>query len=238
MVASPVPSAVARLGGALSALASPVRLALLHEIRSPKTLQEIHLPAERGYAGAGTERPLSRQAVRHHLDQLIDVGVVLALEGQRAGGPVVEYVVNHQALFAISEDFRALAHLRPVAEPASPTARSSAPQEPLDVDVPCLVLVKGLDEGTTFLLAGAPSVRRSWVVGRKRSADIVLDFDPFVSSENAIVTWDGSAHAIEDVPGSANGTTWNFRPLARGERRVLRTGDLVGVGHSILMFRA
>lgn len=227
---SPQDEALAR---SLTALAHPSRLALLRQLRIPKTLREITLRSSTDDA----TRSISRQAVREHLDRLIAIGVVHAREAHRDYGETTEYSINHQSLFALSEEFRGLARLRPTSEPVSQTVhRPGAASEPRAPDGPALVLVKGLDEGRTFPLDAA--ARQRWTIGRRRGLDVALDFDPFVSTENALVTWDGTSYAIEDLPESRNGTLVNFVPLARGDRRVLRTADVIGVGRSLLLFRS
>ena len=222
----------APLADALAALSSQPRLALLRELRVPKTLREIELPAEE----EGSERNLSRQSVRKHLDRLLEVGVVLARDADRVYGETVEYVVNHQKLYALSEAFRGLARLRPVAEPPVDTMHAGdAPSG--SIRGPCLVLVKGLEEGKVFPLA-PPAPSRGWVLGRRRDAEVSLDFDPFVSAENSVVEWREGRHVLRDLAASRNGTLVNFRPLPKGGSVPLRHGDLVGVGRTILMFAA
>ena len=224
------------LSRSLNALAHPSRLALLRQLRTPKTLREIQLRAQ---TNDEVGRSISRQAVREHLDRLIAIGVVHAREAQRDYGETVEYSLNHQSLFAIAEEFRGLARLRPATEPVAATVeRRAAPAEPARADGPCLVLVKGLDEGRSFPLPSPATGRRQWAIGRRRGLDISLDFDPFVSTENALVVWDGDRFVVQDLPDSRNGTTLNFQPLAKGETRELRLGDVIGVGRSLLLFRA
>lgn len=221
---------------ALGALASPVRLALLRELRAPKTLREIDVRAPAGPDQPA--RPLARQTIKEHLDRLVQIGVVVAHEAQRPYGATVEYAINHQSLFALAEEFRELARLRPVHEPVAPTVRKEAAPRPFSIQGPCLVLVKGLDEGRTFSLLPSKARAALWTVGRRRGAEVPLDFDPFVSSEHASIVHEGQAYHVVDLPESRNGTFLNFQPLDKGGRRVLSNGDLIGVGRSLLMFRA
>jgi DNA-binding transcriptional ArsR family regulator len=223
------------LARSLDALATASRLALIRELRTPKSLSEIRVGAV-----GDPDRPLSRQAVREHLERLMEIGVVLAREAARGYGETMEYSLNHQTLYALSEEFRGLARLRPTLEPALPTLSvgpggdgSSAASSP------ALVLVKGLDEGRVFDLRPPPGAGSAhWIIGRRRGVQVALDFDPFVSSEQAVVEWDGRAHCLRDLPESRNGTLVNFRPLERGEARALAPGDVVGVGRSLLVFQS
>lgn len=224
------------LSRSLNALAHPSRLALLRQLRTPKTLREIQL---RSQAADEAGRSISRQAVREHLDRLIAIGVVHAREAHRDYGETTEYSLSHQALFAIAEEFRGLARLRPATEPVSATVeRRPGSPEPAGTDGPCLVLVKGLDEGRCFALPPPGSGRRQWTIGRRRGLEVSLDFDPFVSTENAVVVWEQGRYHVEDLPDSRNGTTLNFAVMSKGERRELKTSDVIGVGRSLLMFRA
>lgn len=221
---------------ALAALASPVRFALLRKLRVPRTLSEIEVrtPADEGDAA----RKISRQAVREHLDRLIDIGVVTAREAEREYGPTVEYTLNHQTLYALSEELRGLARMRPAAEPHAATVRGAPPSgDARPGSGPCLVLVKGLEEGRCFPLRPPPSGMAEWVVGRRRGLAVSLDFDPFISMEHASVTWDGGGFAVLDLPDSRNGTSLNFQPIPKGVPQPLRQGDLVGVGRTLLLFR-
>lgn len=223
------------LSRSLNALAHPSRLALLRQLRTPKTLREIQLRSQT-HDEAG--RSISRQAVREHLDRLIAIGVVHAREATRDYGETTEYSLNHQSLFAIAEEFRGLARLRPAAEPVAATVeRRVGSVEPATSDGPCLVLVKGLDEGRSFALPAPAGGRRQWAIGRRRGLDISLDFDPFVSTENALIVWENGRYQVHDLPDSRNGTTLNFQLLSKGEKRELKTSDVIGVGRSLLLFR-
>lgn len=219
----------AELLEALAALAHPSRLRLIRALRTPKILQEIQV---RGESPAET-RPLARQTVKEHLDRLLRTGLVLARDSGRAHPATSEYVVNHQVLYSLSEEMRALARVRATVEPEQETAPlqdSGGPEHPR----PGLVVVKGLEEGYAFDLS-TPR-KDEWTLGRRREADIALDFDPFVSSENARILRQPGGHAIQDLPGSRNGTRVNFRRLPLGATRPLAHGDVIGVGRTLLVY--
>jgi FHA domain-containing protein len=230
------------LAEALAAVASSARIMLLRQMRTPKALREIELrtvgsrdPAP--LRESGEPRTLSRQAVKTHLDRLVEIGVVSARETERDYGPTVEYVVNHQRLFAIAEEVRELAKIRPTAEPQEPTLHGGQAASNFDLKGPCLVLVKGLDEGRTFDLPSPAAGRGEWVIGRRRGLHVALDFDPFVSTENSSIVYDAGSYFLQDLPDNRNGTLLNFRRLPSGGRHALGTGDLIGVGRSLMMFR-
>jgi DNA-binding transcriptional ArsR family regulator len=227
-----------QLAAALAALANPVRLALLRQLRRPHVLTEIRVRAVETSRGPGpADRTLARQSVREHLGKLLEIGAVEARDVKRESGPAVEYILNHQTLFSLAEEFRGLARLRPTAELGAQTLRGPpAAEAPLPAG-PCLVLVHGLEEGKTYALTPPASGTRTWSIGRRRGVAVSLDFDPYVSAEHSAVVWADGAHWLEDIPENRNGTLLNFRPMPRGGRHHLATGDLVGVGRSILMFR-
>lgn len=222
------------LADALGAIASPARLTLLRELRAPKALREIELRGDPEETEA--ERTLARQTVRKHLDKLLEAGIVLAQEAERSYGRTVEYVVNHQSLFSLAEEVRGLARLRPTTEPAAPT-RVAGPAARARLQGPALVLVKGLEEGTVFPLA-APAPPGGWIVGRRRGSHVTLDFDSYVSAENTVIEWDGARHLARDLPSSRNGTFVNFAPLDKGGIQPLAHGDILGVGRTLLVYRA
>ena len=211
---------------ALSSLGNPVRLAILAQLGSPKTLSEIRVQS------------LARQTLRTHLDKLLEAGVVSMRETTRPYGETREYVLNQQALYGLSEEFRELAAIRPDAISQEATMPRSAATAPFSMKGPCLVLVKGAEVGRVFPLDPPEGARRQeWQIGRRRTLPIALDFDPYVSSDNAHVVWEKGAFTVQDADESRNGTTLNFALLPKGHAHRLRTGDLIGVGRSLLMMR-
>lgn len=222
------------LSNALDALAHPTRIQLLARLRRPRLLSEIVVRREAGEEEAGP--PLARQTVKTHLDKLVEAGFVLARETARDARATSEYVVNHQLLFACAERFRDLARLSPSLDlrlATLPRERAGGGPPPR----PCLLLVKGLDEGRSFRLEPPASGAREWVVGRRRGVAVPLDYDPFVSAENALVEWREGRFLLSDLEGSRNGTSLNFERLAPGAKAPLADGDVVGVGRSLLLFR-
>lgn len=222
-----VPDDDARLAEACAALASATRVALLREVRVPKTLAEIQVRPDEPDA----DRNIARQVVRRHLDKLIEVGLVRTRGSEETRS--TEFVLDNQTLYALAEEVLDLARIRPAVEPDAPTVvaprRAPAPSKG-----PSLVLVRGLEPGLAYPLRDADA----WIVGRKRGVAVALDFDPFVSAENARIARVSGRFLLEDLPGSRNGTFLNFERLAPGERAPLEHGDVVGVGRSILVYRA
>lgn len=212
----------------LEVLASPTRLELLHALRAPRIMQEIRVLPSLTRAGERPERPLTRQAVSHHLDQLVEAGLVQRLPREGRGDA---FVLDHMRLFALVDEIRGLARLRPaIAAGSGGTMDGDARTLPPMPDPPRLVVAFGRDDGVAFSLAeGGP-----WRVGRAPACEVCLDYDPYLSSEHARIVREGDGFLVEDL-GSRNGTLVNWRRLEKGETRALHMGDLLGVGRSVLV---
>jgi len=228
-----------RLAEVLRVLANPNRLELLHQLRSPRSVSQIELHPEKVHEGEDPGRPISHQAVRDHLAKLKRIGV-LTIERHEVNGNIVdEFALNHQRLFAIIEEFRKLAELRSLApagvERTIGTEREEVTETPRG---PRFILVRGQGEGRVFRLRRENlAAGRGWIIGRKRGLAVSLDYDPFVSTENAEVLMNGSGFTLLDIRSSRNGTFLNFEMLGRGESRALSDGDIVSVGRTNLVFR-
>lgn len=221
-----------QMARALAALANPVRLDILRELRTPRRLGEIRVTVDEN----GARRPISRQAVSQHIEKLAEVGAVVCVDGEGGGRAV--YVVDQLKLFALSEEFRSIAALRPDEHRAVETLVVGPTPRQRSRPGSRLVLVRGLNEGRVFSLDSEPRAEGPWLIGRRRDADIPLDYDPFVSNENALIRRLASgALTVEDVNGSRNGTMLNSQPLASGQASALRHGDLIVIGRSALLYR-
>ncbi|MGE3172271.1 MAG: FHA domain-containing protein [Planctomycetota bacterium] len=75
-------------------------------------------------------------------------------------------------------------------------------------------------------------IRDGLVLGRVAGCDVVVD-DTKASRKHAKIHVQGPVVEIEDL-GSSNGTTLNGKPV---QRRVLRDGDEIGIGATVLVFR-
>lgn len=218
--------------GILAALASPVRLRILSALARPRIVTELRIPADRGEGSIA-----ARQTVQAHLDKLEEAGLVQTVEVLRNGRPYRAYVARAETIRA------AKAVLRRVADVLDGRGRSQdgtlliEPEEsPL---TPHLLLVRGADHVATFdLPEPTPDmVARRWAIGRETGVDVCVTDDPFVSRINAYLEWTPEGYAIRDAM-SANGTSVNGAKLASGARCVLRSGDIIGLGRSFLVFRA
>ena len=237
MSAPTAPVDYAQVADDLGALAYPIRLELLDRLRFPKYLGDIRLAPRRGSPGANPERPAARQTVQAHLDKLVEADLVRLEEVPDGQGNVNRYVVNPPKLYALVEELRRVCAMQAghgVAGDHTGTLGSEAQVRP--AAGPRLVLVHGVYEGRAYALDRRANASARWTIGRARGVGIPLDYDPYVSQENSVVSWEGGRYHVEDIDGSKNGTRVNWSLLAKGERRALRPGDVIGVGRSLLCF--
>lgn len=229
-----------KLESYLKTLAYASRLELLSLLRAPKTLDEIHLQPGASQAGENPDRPISRQAVQNHLDKLQEAGLIRVGTTERKGKRAVyEYTLDHARLFAVAEELRKVSALEPTVA-LDPNATEGLPdaREASWESGPKLVLVHGVHEGRAFALKPSKTrPGRGWVIGRGTDCAVNLEYDPYVSVENSEIIAVGKQFRLLDLRSSKNGTFLNWRRLAVGGEAALRTGDVLGVGRSLLLFR-
>ncbi len=71
-------------------------------------------------------------------------------------------------------------------------------------------------------------------VGRDDGCQVVLK-DPFISRNHLRISRDGALYFLEDL-GSSHGTRVNGSGLPKGEKRLLRNGDVIAIGPYDLTF--
>lgn len=214
----------------LSALSNETRLRLLHLLTRPRYKEEV-----------GEALGMSRQSASKHIDKLAERGFVRELQGWRETGPVMEFQVVPQRLFALGMRIADMGKLEPEGGPArrvpDRTVHLEGPpdggqQEPEPASAHLLV-INGPAAGTRFPLAGD---QPRWTLGRDDDRDLCLKHDPFASGRHAEVQLDPMGHAIVDVY-SANGTQLNFAKLPHGGRAPLEPGDVLGIGRTYLVYQ-
>lgn len=231
------------LEGYLRVLGYANRLELLTMLRDPRTIDEIRLSPAPAQAGESPDRAITRQAVQKHLDRLMEIGLVRSKTVKRPGKRSQNaYQTDHARLFALVEEFRRLCKVPPTRaiEPLATTALPAEERGPgRDVEGPRLVLVHGVHEGRTYPLRRADlEGPRGWVIGREADLPVALPFDPFVSKENAeVLPADDGGYEVMDLRTAKNGTFVNWERLPVGGRAPLASGDVVGVGRSLLVFK-
>lgn len=215
----------------LDALSNLQRLRLLHLLTRPRYAEEI-----------ADALGMSRQSALKHIEKLQERGFVRAVNGRRLTGPVIEYLVVPQRLFAAGIAIGDLGNLEPEGGPTTRLdehtlvlGKADAPNPPAasTARAPHLLLVNGPQAGSRVPLA-ADTTR--WTLGRDEDRNFRLAHDPFVSGRHAEVQADGSGHVLVDV-FSANGTFLNFSRLPRGGRVPLKVGDVIGLGHTFLVYQ-
>jgi DNA-binding transcriptional ArsR family regulator len=223
--------ALRELESVFKALGNINRLKLLLALQTPRGYSEIELTPSRGGQAGSSDRPISRQAVRNHVQELQDIGVVVEAESD---GRRRRFVVDRARLFAVVERMRRLATVEPSQIPAGQTIEMDSEPRGHVPDGPHLALVRGVEEGRTFQL---DTGEERHVIGREKDADVVLDYDGFVSGEHATVHRKDDGFFLRDLPRNKNGTFLNWRRLQEGGVAPLAPGDVVGVGRSLLVFR-
>lgn len=208
------------LAASLEAIASPTRLELLGALRLPQALHEIRVSS------------ISRQAISRQLDILVEADLVR--RSAPAGTRGATYVLNHERLFALVDAMRELTKLRPFSSVQTGETLDGARDQVRDSPRPRLVVTYGRDDGAAFPLTKDAS---QWRVGRAPECEIRLDYDPYLSAHTCVLERVDAAIHVRDL-GSRNGTWVNGERLAADSRRLLAPGDILGVGHSSLVYQA
>lgn len=217
------------LANGLKALANAKRLHLLRFLARPHYLEEI-----------ASELGVARQTAQEHVQQLVELGLLQSVRGRGDHGPVNDYVVVPQRMFALLERLERVAGVTLDLDEEEgvdfrmPTAMAAtAPETPKEHDLPRLVLVRGMRLGQTTPLTG----NGPWLLGRDPHAAVGLDYDPYVSTRHAEVRrTPGGGWEVVDLY-SSNGTFVDWKQVPRGTTAKLENGAVLRVGKSLLVFR-
>ena len=205
----------------LSVLASPIRLALLDRLARPAFAFDLE-----------KEFDLTRQALKKHLDQLIEAGLVEAQPGKRGIFPATEFLANGAAVFGLKQEVNALA-----TPPSAATPRNTLPGAVERVGAmragPGIVAIVGRRAGEWFAL----DPDRPNGIGRDPDNEVVLTWDSYASARHAVLERSRGGWSVLDL-SSRNGTSVDFEPLARGAQGSLRDGGVLGIGKSLFVLRA
>lgn len=215
------------------ALANINRLKLLVQLQSPRGYSEIDLSPSRGDSAGSEDRSISRQAVRSHIQELMDIGVVVETPSDKQGS---QFLVDHSQLFALVEQMRSLAQVQPSVEIDGRTLGLEMNSPPPEATGAHLLLVRGVQEGRCFELDDNDE-EGQWVIGRATDSDIPLDYDAYASAEHAKIIRRDDEFFLMDSPANKNGTFLNWEKITRGGIAPLSAGDVLGVGMSLLVFR-
>ena len=228
------PEPLETLAEDLDALSNLQRLRLLHLLTRPRYAEEI-----------ADALGMSRQSALKHIEKLQERGFVRAVNGRRLTGPVIEFLVVPQRLFATGVAIGNLGNLEPEGGPQmrieeqtvvmgkAPATPGPAPGPETATRAAHVLLVNGPAAGTRFALGGD---QMRWTIGRDDDRALRLTHDPFVSARHAEIQHENGNHVLVDV-FSANGTFLNFARIPRGGRVPLKVGDVIGLGHTFLVFQ-
>ncbi len=225
----------------LAALAYAPRLELMEILRIPRSIPDISLkPLRASAASANPDRSVSRQTVAAHLAKLVSADLVREEREPGASRRHVKFVANAPRLYEVLDDLRRICvrTLSPVLAADETRTVSDAPTA-RHASGPRLVLVRGVNEGQVFPLKETAREDGTWKIGRRRGLQVALDFDRYVSTTHAIIQREAGPHGghrISDAPESKNGTFVNWARLGEGEQHNLRSGDVISVGRTMLVF--
>lgn len=219
-----LPPETVALAHDLRALAEPPRLHLLASLATPRT------PDEAAFILGSTA-----EEAKTHLEALATAGLVRRTPGRRGPAPVTEYALTAQRIFAVGEEVTRLAQSQPDEDLSQTRAvmKASRGTGALLKLGPALVVVHGLKAGAVHTLTGAGP----WTLGRDAACNIPLDYDPFASSHHAEVRGAPGKHVLVDGR-SRNGTFVNFERIPAGGEVALASGDVIGLGKTLLVYRA
>ena len=206
------------LEAALKALANINRLRLVVELAEPRGYHELELNPSREDAFGSPDRRISRQAVRGHMQTLLDAGVVDRVEPPQRGEPG-RFQVNTARLFEMACQMRELAQATVLEPEVGPIAG------------PHLVVVAGVPEGHVLPMAG-----RQMAIGSAPQVELQLPYDLAIRPRHAALERGRAGFSLRDLTGEAGSTRINAEPVGASEVRPLCGGDLVGMGRTLLRF--
>lgn len=218
---------VEALSESLKALANPKRLQLLRFLREPHYLEEI-----------ASELGMSRQAAQDHVGLLHEAGLLEKHAAQRPTGQVVEYHLVRARYFSLFEDLRILGATLPKSadeEALMRTVAGSGEGVASRAEGPELVVIGGFRPGLRAPLhrgSAAPTL----TLGRDPGSGLLLDWDLMVSNRHAEIRGAAKGHALVDL-FSRNGTFVNGTRAPAGEPVPLRSGDVLQLGRTMLVYR-
>lgn len=207
----------------MDVLANPVRIRLLHRLRTPAFMTDL-VP----------EFGISRQALKRHLEALEEIGLVNSRRQRAHALRATAYTTDPSGLFALKEEMMRLAvDVDPELMPSVATIEDTAQLRASVPEQSGLLLVHGDRPGRFFPLEGRSG---PWVIGRGAGAHVSLPYDPFASTRHALLTPTHDGLRLRDLE-STNGTRVDFRTVRPGMDTPVARGDLITVGRSHLLLR-
>lgn len=236
---------LAALARCFRALGYENRLELLSMLTEARTLNDIDLSPANPRPSENADRTLTRQGIQYHLDQLLEQGLIQVGQhdppGQR---PRRVYEIDRGRLFLLTEQIQDLLVARQTASSrdGNGEARQATngdgeqARPPTCPNRPYVAVVHGPARGRLITLADhVLSEDRGWVIGRSDDAHIQLPIDSLIADQHAEILRDDRGFEVLDLRTSGR-TEVNWDPVPLGGSRRLASGDVIGVGHSLLVF--
>ncbi len=236
---------LAALARCFRALGYENRLELLSMLTEARTLNDIDLSPANPGPDENADRTLTRQGIQYHLDQLLEQGLIHVGQHDAPGQrPRRVYEIDRGRLFLLTEQIQDLL----VARQTTPSRAGNGgtrhatdgnrepDRAPTRPNTPYLAVVHGPARGRLITLADhIISEDRGWVIGRSDNAHIQLPIDPLVADEHAEILPTDEGFEVLDLRTSGR-TEVNWDPVPLGGSHPLASGDVIGVGHSLLVF--
>ncbi len=209
---------------------------ILNRLQEPQPIGELRVETEEN----GRKRQLTREGVRHHVVQLLEAGLVEATTPGSPNGNMITYQARKAGLFHLSETLIQIAHPNATSN-RPPTKTQGEPLNSRNVPTPSpwprLAIVNGLGRGIRCKLEPAPSTgERGWVIGRDDACDVVIPYDENVAEQHAEIVQTDDGFKLVDFRTSGP-TSLNWNPLERGDTTNVTSGDIIGVGSTLLVFQ-
>jgi DNA-binding transcriptional ArsR family regulator len=215
------------LAAYFKALSHPHRVRLLHYLAVPHHVEEI-----------ASHLGVARQSAQEHLQFLLEAGLVTRVEARGEGRALIAYVMVPQRVFHVYEMVGRLGDIQPELEERKDVhlatqADAKTVHATREEDLPRLVIVRGMRVGRTIAVNGDGP----WLIGRDANADVSVDYDPYASLRHAELRRKaGGGFELADLY-SSNGTIHDWKRLPRGGVAPLENGALLGIGHTLILFR-
>lgn len=222
------------LANPFKVLGHPNRLQLLSTLEEPRPISRIDL---RPCSETERDRSLTRQGVRHHLKKLEEQGLVRVAPSTNGSTTRYTYETDVSGIFRVCEALGDLASQGPQRLHQGAGPASGRPGDEETHAGPRLELVHGVNIGRTFPLTRGTEGERGWIIGSDPETEIDLPYDPFADPKHAEVARESDGFRLIDLRVSTQGTWLNWERMDVGSEAELQTGDVLGIGRSLMVFR-
>lgn len=226
-MASPLStSQIENLARMCAALGVAPRLQVLLAAATPQTA---------GRLTEAVQPELSRAAVSGHIEKLYEAGLLVREKNPDRVDSAL-YSIAPTQFFALFEGLRTIASIHNGTKRAEETQKKTLTDKPLTPFTrprePHVMVISGFATGDCHCLAEATTL-----IGRE-PCDIHVYWDETVSRQHLKITREASDYWAWSITTRADRSYLNGVPMRREEPYPLRTGDLLQIGATLLMFRA